>query len=215
MLHPDTELRFISAELGYGVVATRLIRRGTITWVRDGLDQVIAPDRIAELPDDFRCLLEKYTTRELSGNHILTWDLGRFVNHACNAKCLDPSGDSRVEIAVRDIAAGEQLTSDYANVNLWPHESFACHCGAHECRKWVTPDDAMRESPHWRELLLEAAGHSNRVSQPLLWAVREMMAAPGFMGQAWRVLDFRGYLQSLVETRKPAAATAAFRAALG
>ena len=34
MIHPDTELRFISDEVGYGVFATALIGRGTITWVR-------------------------------------------------------------------------------------------------------------------------------------------------------------------------------------
>ena len=32
MIHPDTELRFISPEIGFGVFATKLIPQGTITW---------------------------------------------------------------------------------------------------------------------------------------------------------------------------------------
>lgn len=35
MIHPDTELRFINPEIGYGVFATQFIPRGTITWVRE------------------------------------------------------------------------------------------------------------------------------------------------------------------------------------
>jgi hypothetical protein len=43
MLHPDTELRFVNRTIGYGVFATRMIPRGTITWVRDRLDQAFTP----------------------------------------------------------------------------------------------------------------------------------------------------------------------------
>jgi len=35
MIHPDTEVRFINDEIGYGVVAKKLIPKGTITWVQD------------------------------------------------------------------------------------------------------------------------------------------------------------------------------------
>lgn len=38
MIHPDTELRFINEKIGYGVVALKLIPRGTITWALDKLD---------------------------------------------------------------------------------------------------------------------------------------------------------------------------------
>ena len=50
MIHPDTELRFINREIGFGVVATRLIRRGTIIWVRDELDQVLPPPSWPDSP---------------------------------------------------------------------------------------------------------------------------------------------------------------------
>ena len=42
MIHTDTELRFVSPEMGFGVFATKLIPRGTLTWVRDDLDRGVA-----------------------------------------------------------------------------------------------------------------------------------------------------------------------------
>ena len=38
MIHPDTELQFINDKIGYGVVATKLIPKGSITWALDKLD---------------------------------------------------------------------------------------------------------------------------------------------------------------------------------
>ena len=40
--------------------------------------------------------------------------------------------------ALRDIAAGELLTIDYAATEDILHVQFACHCGAGDCRHWVT-----------------------------------------------------------------------------
>ncbi len=39
MIHPHTEIKFINKEVGYGVVATDFIPKGTITWVLDKLDR--------------------------------------------------------------------------------------------------------------------------------------------------------------------------------
>src|SRR5262245_12741127 len=111
MIHPHTELRFINPELGFGVFATQFIPRGTVTWVRDHLDQVIPAERLATLPPPYRALLDRYTFRGAAGQHILCWDIGRFMNHSCEPSCLGPSAD--FEIAVRDVYPGEELTGDY------------------------------------------------------------------------------------------------------
>jgi hypothetical protein len=50
MVHPHTELRFVSPQIGWGVFATRLIPRGTIVWALDSLDQRFTPDQVAALP---------------------------------------------------------------------------------------------------------------------------------------------------------------------
>ena len=43
MIHPSTELKYVSPEIGIGVVATEFIPKGTITWALDPLDQVFPP----------------------------------------------------------------------------------------------------------------------------------------------------------------------------
>jgi hypothetical protein len=165
MIHPDTELRFIDSTLGFGVFATRFIRRGTITWVRDDLDQVIAPARVAVLPPPYRDLLDRYTFRNAAGCHILCWDLGRYMNHSCTPSCLGLDED--FEIAVRDLYPGEELTDDYATLYLQDHERFPCHCGAPTCRGRVGPEDATGQTALWRELQRTALEELSQVPQPL------------------------------------------------
>lgn len=46
MIHPHTELKHINNEVGYGVVATKFIPAGTITWVLDKLDQEFCLNRL-------------------------------------------------------------------------------------------------------------------------------------------------------------------------
>src|SRR5262249_4470648 len=74
MIHPHTELRFISPEIGWGVFATKPIPKGTVTWVRDELDHIVSPARFRALGPLYRELLEKYTYRDKAGNYILCWD---------------------------------------------------------------------------------------------------------------------------------------------
>lgn len=48
MIHPDTELRFVTPDIGNGVFATRFIPKGTLTWVRDRLDQTFTPEDVEQ-----------------------------------------------------------------------------------------------------------------------------------------------------------------------
>ena len=57
MLHPHTELRHVSKQIGYGVFATQLIPKGTITWVRDDLDQTFSPAEILSFRPEYQDLL--------------------------------------------------------------------------------------------------------------------------------------------------------------
>lgn len=61
-----------------------------------------------------------------------------FVNHSCNPNC-----GIRGEItfvAIRDIAANEELTIDYALLDNEDY-SFKCTCGGNDCRSNVTGKD--------------------------------------------------------------------------
>jgi hypothetical protein len=169
MIHPHTELKFISEQIGYGVVATRLIPQGTVTWVRDDLDQKFKYKEVERLPPVLRQMVDKYTFIDARGDFVLCWDLARFVNHDCQANCL--SAGYEFEIAVRDILPGEELTDDYGLLNLV--ESFPCECGRAVCRRTIRPDDPVRLADRWDQALREAFPHVGRVEQPLWPLVKE------------------------------------------
>ena len=103
MLHPHTELVFIDERIGYGVVATRRIPRGTITWVLDELDQRIPPHRVRRLTTLQRKHLDKYAFVDRDGNWVLCWDLGRYLNHSSDPSCVSHYDYT---VALRDIAPG-------------------------------------------------------------------------------------------------------------
>jgi hypothetical protein len=116
MMHPDTELKFISEEIGSGVVATKFIPAGTITWVLDELDREFTPSEVDRLDPLHQNILNTYTYRNKKGNFVLCWDIGRFVNHSFKSNCLSTAYD--FELAIRDIQPGEELTDDYGYLNV-------------------------------------------------------------------------------------------------
>ena len=169
MLHPDTELRWIDERIGYGVFATRPIPRGTITWVRDELDQVIRPERLVRLPERMRQTVDKYSFVDRDGDYVLCWDVARFLNHACEATCLSPGFD--FEIAVRDVSVGGQITDDYGTLNV--DVEFECLCGSPGCRRVIRPDDLLVYGAEWDKLIGAAFPALRTVAQPLWELVRE------------------------------------------
>ena len=116
MIHPKTELKFISEQIGYGVVATEFIPAGTITWALDDLDREFTPSKIKKMNSLYQEILETYCYRNNKGNFVLCWDYGRFVNHSFKSNCMSTAYD--FEIAIRDIQPGEELTDDYGYLNV-------------------------------------------------------------------------------------------------
>lgn len=116
MIHPKTELKFISNKIGYGVVATEFIPAGTITWALDDLDREFSPSKLKKMDPLYQSILETYCYRNKKGNFVLCWDYGRYVNHSFKSNCLSTAYD--FEIAIRDIRPGEELTDDYGYLNV-------------------------------------------------------------------------------------------------
>jgi uncharacterized protein (DUF433 family) len=163
MIHPHTELKFISPAKGFGVVATKLIPKGTITWVLDPLDQVFSPQSIRELDPVFREIIYTYSYRDKNGNFVLCWDHSRFINHSFHSNCLSTAYN--FELAIRDILPGEELTDDYGYLNLT--EPFNCLREEGTHRQQALPDDLLNFYPIWDSQLIEAFKYFNRVDQPL------------------------------------------------
>lgn len=168
MIHPNTELRFISKEVGYGVVATSFIPAGTITWVLDDLDREFTPQQFEKMGPVYQEILDTYTFRNNKGNFVLCWDLGRFVNHSFNSNCLTTAYD--FEIAVRDIQEGEQLTDDYGYLNI-AHPFRGIDEGTR--RKVVYPDDLLKYYKVWDKKIEKVFPRIPELEQPL----RKMITA--------------------------------------
>jgi SET domain-containing protein len=165
VIHPDTELRVVSEEIGYGVFATAPIPQGTIVWVRDAFDRVFSREEIEQLPPVYEAIVEKYTYADAESTYVLCWDLAKYVNHSCRPNCQ--KGRAEFEVAVRDISAGEELRSDYASLNLDRPEPFQCRCGDHACRGTIRPEDAVLLEAEWARSFHAALKFSETVPQPL------------------------------------------------
>jgi SET domain-containing protein len=131
-----------SALHGLGVFATKRIKKGARVVEYLG-------ERVSHAEADRR-----YDDKDESDNHTFLFivdgrtviDAGvdgneaRFINHGCDPNCESVIQERRVFIeAIRDIAAGEELTYDY-QIQREAHDPpnidviFACRCGAATCR---------------------------------------------------------------------------------
>ena len=162
MLHPHTELKFVSAEIGYGIFTTQNIPKGTIIWVKDNLDRTFTQEEISSMTPANLENVMKYTYRDNKGHYLFCWDLTRYVNHSFQPNSMLTGLD--FEIAIRDIARGEEITNDYGTLNII--EPMKCAHSRSE-RDSVFPDDLLNFYPQWDKCIREAMTKLYSVSQPL------------------------------------------------
>lgn len=193
MIHPNTSIKFINSSIGYGVVATKPIPAGTITWVLDELDREFSPEAYHSMAPLYKEILDTYTYRNKQGNYVLCWDNGRFVNHSFRSNCLSTAYD--FEIAVRDIEKGEQLTDDYGYLNIT--QPFK---GVDEGtkRKIVYPDDLLRYHKSWDQQLLNVFPKIPEVNQPL-----KALLEPSLWNHIEDILDGKQKMRSILENYYP------------
>jgi hypothetical protein len=165
MIHPDTRLITIDGVVGSGVIATRRIPRGTLTWVLDDLDRAFTGSQLNTLPPCYDDLIDRWTFHDGRGRRVLCWDLGRYLNHSCEPNC--GGSEFWFEVALRDIEPGEQLTNDYATLYMRPSEGFACRCGALSCRGRASHEEVPLVVSSIHDQVLTALGELDRVAQPL------------------------------------------------
>ncbi|MCA9757727.1 MAG: SET domain-containing protein [Candidatus Eisenbacteria bacterium] len=169
MLHPWTRLNWMSDEVGYGVVATRFIPKGTIIWALDPLDQVFTSDEVKKFGPQLWPTLERYSYVNGQGLRVLCWDHGRFMNHSCDPVSLSPGVD--FELTVRDLQPGDEITCDYSSLNL--EQDLECLCRSPHCRGKISKSQFAKLAPLWDRQLREAVQVVNQVEQPLLPWVKE------------------------------------------
>lgn len=114
MLLIKTEIR-PSPIHGLGIFAAEFIAAGTITWkYLDGFDQRLPASILDRLSDPAKKQFLKYSYVDtVTGLYELCADDARFFNHSEEPNTAGvPTGED-MDIATRDIQAGEELTCDY------------------------------------------------------------------------------------------------------
>lgn len=73
------------------------------------------------------------------------WNPARFINHSCGPNCEARMEDERIWIyALRDIAAGEELSFNYG-YDLEDYEEHPCACGSAQCIGFMVAEEYFDE----------------------------------------------------------------------
>ena len=139
---------------GRGVFATRRIREDDVVVEYKG--EIISEKEIERrYPEDLQGLNHTFV---FGVEHDYNIDGGasgnsaRWINHSCDPNCDTFEKDRRIFIrAIRDIAAGEELTYDYAIEAGEPltravKARWPCWCGAENCRGTVLVPSPRKRS---------------------------------------------------------------------
>lgn len=138
---PKTEVRQSSIH-GKGMFATTNIQQGEVVCVKggyivDGATRLEINSRLGpvEIQIDDDLFIAPMTTDEREGGML-------YLNHSCDANA-GLRGDITF-IALRDIAAGEEITHDWCMTDDDDYE-LPCHCGTAKCRGILTGKDWARK----------------------------------------------------------------------
>lgn len=126
MLDIETEVRKSKIH-GSGVFALRDFKPGEIVIEWD-TSNTLTDAEYERLPADQHA----YVVR-LNGEWLYMLAPARFVNHSCDSNTVPLRGN---DVAVRDIEAGEEITTDYRSV-MPLGERMDCRCGASSCQGFM------------------------------------------------------------------------------
>ncbi|MCF8236549.1 MAG: SET domain-containing protein [Saprospiraceae bacterium] len=163
MFHPASRLKNKSTRIGLGVYATAFIPTGTITYIRDQLEIVIDDAQYARLPVSLQGPVERYAYVDEAGCRVLSWDLGKYVNHCCFPNTMTTGFG--FEIAIQDILPGEEITDEYGLFNL--ESPMSLSCSKPGCRGVVSTSDLDQYYPQWDQQVKAALTRLKEVDQPL------------------------------------------------
>ena len=169
MMHPDTEIQFVSEQVGVGVFATKLIPKGTIVWIKDELDLMLTEEFVESLGDLQKADVYKYAYLDTDSLYVLHWDHAKYMNHSFNPNCVDTAYN--FQMAARDILPGEQVTCDYGI--LGNDEDFECIPEEGTSRTKVTANDYLTYYEEWDKRARETFKFFNAVEQPLKYLIEK------------------------------------------
>lgn len=100
---------------GIGLFADEFIAKGTLVQkFLPGVDQELAADTVAALPDTTQSAMRHFCYKhKVRGTYVLCADNARFLNHSDTPNLTGGGSAEEIDVAVRDIQKGEELTVDY------------------------------------------------------------------------------------------------------
>ena len=121
---------------GRGVVAERNFKHGEVIAIWRG--SIITEREVIALPESERNQLLQVDEDAflITNKALLTVD---YINHSCEPNC--GFTDSTTLVAMREIAAGEAITFDYAMSDTKAIFAFDCWCSTSKCRKKIIGND--------------------------------------------------------------------------
>jgi len=164
MLHPDIVLKRSPIQ-GKGLFAAKDIPKGTVVMVSPVVQEYTRQE-YKTFSFRYRAILKKYASGDSSGNLIYHTDNVKYWNHSCNPNTTYV-GD--VEIAIKNIRAGEELTYDYGLIHPIWLPPMKCYCGSPNCRGIIVrvPDNSLI-AQRLHSAARNALKNALEVSQPLI-----------------------------------------------
>jgi hypothetical protein len=123
-----------------GVFALRPIAQGEVMVVWGG--RIISGEQLARLAPGERCWMLQIDDDLYQLTDADELGPADHVNHSCAPNC-GILGQITL-VAMRPIAAGEEICFDYAMTDSTPHCEFDCWCGSPGCRGAVRAGDWRR-----------------------------------------------------------------------
>lgn len=138
-ISPKLGIRACPQKGGQGVYALQALAEEELLCVWGG--RAVPGGEFAAFADE-----QKAHSLQVDEDVYLVTDAERepvdFFNHSC-----EPNAGLRGQIclvAMRAIAAGEEVCFDYVMSDGSPYDEFECHCGSPACRAVVSGDDWKR-----------------------------------------------------------------------
>ena len=123
---------------GLGGFAKKPLPQGTRVVEYLG-ERITAAKSIERCRQGNHCIFRLNETTHLDGN--VDWNPARFLNHSCMPNCEAVLMEERIWlVALRDIAAGEEVTFDYG-YDLEDFRAYPCTCGAPECVGYIVAEE--------------------------------------------------------------------------
>jgi hypothetical protein len=167
MLHSSAHAGY-SGISGSGVIALREIPMGTAVWGPCPSCRTWTAGEQQWLTAAVVSWLDEFGYRRADRSLIVPCAGAYLINHSCEPNVLDYG--LAAGIAVRDIAAGEEVTCDYRTFRHDDAWEFSCTCGSRACLgvvRSISGDYPAGLASDWRARMEPALARARALSQEI------------------------------------------------